>query len=165
MWDDGEYKYYEVIDRNALDEADVSDVILQYDHQGKVFARQSNQTLIIEPDDHGLFVCADLSKSSAAKELHEEISSGLVTRMSWAFIVGASRWEDDNIKKTSTRTITKIKKVFDVSAVSIPANSGTEISARSLIDGVIETRKQEMLEQARQLELAKKKFKFIEVKK
>lgn len=140
-------KYYEVIDRHALDEADMSDVIMQYDHNGKVLARQSNKTLIIEPNDKGLFVCADLSKSQASKELYEEINNGLVTRMSWAFTVA----EESYNKDTRTRTILKVKKVYDVSAVSIPANQDTEISARSYLDGVIEMERQELLERRKKL--------------
>jgi HK97 family phage prohead protease len=135
-------KYFEVIDRHALDGADMSDVIMQYDHNGKVLARKSNNTLLLETDDSGLFVCADLSKSNASKEMYEEISSGLVTRMSWAFTVA----EDAYNKETRTRTILKVKKVYDVSAVSIPANQDTEISARSFFNGVIDAEKQELLE-------------------
>ena len=148
--------YYEVIDRNALVGADITDVIFQYDHEGKVLARQSNKTLGIEPNDKGLFIFADLSKSSAAKDMYEEISNGLVTKMSWAFTVA----EDSYNRDTKTRTISKIKKIYDVSAVSIPANADTEISARSFLDGVIEVEKQELLEQRKQLELAKSKFYF-----
>lgn len=136
-------KYYEEIDRHALDGADLSDVIMQYDHQGKVLARLSNKTLGLEPADNGLFIYADLSKSQAAKELYEEIRNGLITKMSWAFTVA----EDKYNRETRTRTITKIKKVYDVSAVSIPANGDTEISARSWLDGVIEAEKREALEQ------------------
>ena len=139
-------KYYEVIDRHALDGADMSDVIMQYDHEGKVLARKSNGTLIVEPDDNGLFVCADLGKSQASKEMFEEIESGLVTRMSWAFVVTEESYD----RETRTRRILKIKKVYDVSAVSIPANDDTEISARSYFDGVIEMEKQEMLERKKQ---------------
>jgi HK97 family phage prohead protease len=146
-------KYYEVIDRHALDGADVSDVIFQYDHEGKVLARQSNKTLGIEPTGEGLFIYADLSKSAAAREMYEEIKSGLVTKMSWAFAVSESAYNKD----THTRTITKIKKVYDVSAVSIPANANTEISARSWIDGVIES---ENREAAERLALAKAKYKY-----
>ncbi|WP_342541038.1 HK97 family phage prohead protease [Heyndrickxia sp. FSL K6-6286] len=138
-------KYYEMIDRHALDGADMSDVILQYDHQGKVLARKSNNTLIVETDDNGLFVCADLSKSSASKELYEEIDNGLTTRMSWAFTV----LDEDYDRETRTRIIKKVKKVYDVSAVSIPANDDTEISARSFFNGVIEKEKQELLERKR----------------
>ena len=135
-------KYYEEIDRHALDEADLSDVIMQYDHQGKVLARLSNGTLGLEPTEKGLFIYADLSKSQAAKELYEEIKNGLVTKMSWAFTVA----EDEYDRETRTRTITKIKKVYDVSAVSIPANGDTDISARSYVDGVIERERREALE-------------------
>ncbi|MGN6713417.1 HK97 family phage prohead protease [Anaerocolumna jejuensis] len=140
-------KYYEVIDRNAFIGADMSDVILQYDHEGKVLARKSNKTLIAEPDNDGLFICADLSKSAAAKELYEEISNELVTRMSFSFTVA----EEDYNRDTRTRTIKRFKKIYDVSAVSIPANDGTEISARSYLNGVIEGEKRESLERRKKL--------------
>ena len=142
LWEYDGIKYYEVIDRHALDNADISDAIFQYDHQGKVLARQSNKTLELEPTDEGLFIYADLSKSQAAKDMHEEIKNGLVTKMSWAFTVS----EDSYNKDTRTRTILKIKKVYDVSAVSIPANSSTDISARSFAEGRAEAEKQELLE-------------------
>lgn len=144
-------KYYEIIDRHALDEADMTDVIMQYDHSGRVRARTSNGTLGIEPTDHGLFAFADLSRSSAAKELYEDISSGLITKMSWAFTVADEDYDKDN----HTRIFKRIKKVYDVSAVSIPANDATEISARSYFDGVIERERQELQER---LELAKRKY-------
>lgn len=140
-------KYYEVIDRHALDGADMSDVIMQYDHEGKVMARLSNKSLIVEPNDSGLFICADLSKSQASKELYEEINNGLITRMSWAFTVG----EEEYNRETRTRTIKKVNKVYDVSAVSIPANADTEISARSYLNGVIEVEKQELLERRKKI--------------
>ena len=102
----------------------MSDVIMQYDHSGKVLARTSNKTLNVETDERGLLMYADLSKSTAAKEMYEEIQVGLVTKMSWAFTV-----EDDEFDRdTRTRVIKKVKKVYDVSAVSVPANDGTDIS-------------------------------------
>lgn len=140
-------KYYEEIDRNALDDADLSDVIMQYDHHGKVLARISNGTLGLETNDKGLFIYADLSKSQAAKELYEEIRNGLITKMSWAFTVAEDRYD----RETRTRTILKIKKVYDVSAVSIPANGDTDISARSWLDGVIEAEKRESLERRKKI--------------
>lgn len=151
LWEYDGIKYYEKIDRNAFNGADMSDIIMQYDHQGKVFARKSNGTLIVETDDHGLFMAADLSKSQAARDMYTEIDSGLVTKMSWAFTVAEEAYDRD----TRTRTILKIKKVYDVSAVSIPANDGTEISARSYLDGVMEVEKREALERERQIELFK----------
>lgn len=121
-------QYFEEILPDALSGADMSDVIMQYDHSGKVLARQSNGTLGIEADDKGLFIYADLSKSTAAKEMYDEISAGLITKMSWAFSIS----EESYNKDTRTWTIRKIKKVYDVSAVSIPANGDTDISARGL---------------------------------
>lgn len=132
-------KYYEEIDRNAFDNADFSDVILQYDHSGKVLARTSNQTLELIIDDVGLKVRADLSKSKSSQELYEEVKNGLVTKMSWAFTVGEESYD----KSTRTRKFLKIKKVYDVSAVSIPANQDTSINARGFFDGVIEEERKE----------------------
>lgn len=150
-------KYYEQIDRNAFTGADLSDVIMQYDHEGRVLARKSNNTLILETNNDGLFICADLSKSSASKDMYEDIASGLVTRMSWAFTVA----EDEFDRETRTRVIKRVKKVYDVSAVSIPANNDTEINARSYFNGVIEGEKQELLERKRKaLQL---KLKLMEV--
>lgn len=133
-------KYYERIDRHALDGADLSDVIMQYDHRGRVLARNSNGTLYLDPNDpHGLLIAADLSKTTNARNMYEEIATGLVTRMSWGFTVA----EDSYDRTTHTRTILKIRKVYDVSAVSIPANPDTVISARSWLDGVIEAARME----------------------
>lgn len=135
-------QYKEVIDRHALDGADLSDVIMQFDHAGRVFARTGkSNTLIVEPQDHGLFVAADLSRTEQARSMHEDIAAGLVSKMSWAFTVQ----EDSYDRETHTRRILKIKKVYDVSAVSFPANPSTELSARSWLDGVIEAEKAERL--------------------
>lgn len=140
-------KYYEKIDKNAFTGADLSDVIMQYDHTGKVFARKSNGTLGLETDDKGFFMYADLSKSTASKEMYEEIASGLITKMSWAFTVA----EDEYDREARTRIIKSIKKVYDVSAVSIPANNDTNINARSFFDGEIEKMKAERLEQKKRV--------------
>ncbi len=144
LWEYDGVKYMEQIDRHALDGADMSDVIMQYDHSGKVLARLSNRTLGMEATDHGLFIFADLSMSRAAQDMYEEIDNKLITKMSWAFTVKEESYNTD----THTRTILKIKKVYDVSAVSYPANGETDISARSWVDGVIDAEKREA--QARQ---------------
>lgn len=150
-------KYYEVIDRHALDQADLSDVIMQFNHEGMVFARNKMAknkppSLLLEVQEGGLFVAADLGLTEDARRLHQSIDSGLVHKMSWAFVVE----EDSYNQATHTRTILKIKKVYDVSAVSIPANGDTDISARSFFDGVIEKEKREALK--REIEILKLKM-------
>lgn len=151
--DDIEYK--ERIDSHAFDDADMSDVIMQYDHAGKVFARTSNGTLAVSVDEHGLKIEADLSTTEASRELYDEIASGLVIKMSFAFKVAEEHYDSTS----HTRVIDKIAKVYDVSAVSIPANENTEIFARSaFFDGVIEKERAERLEQTRK-EAEKQKLK------
>ena len=139
---EGGTKIYERIDAHALDSADMSDVIMQYDHTGRVFARQSNGTLILQPDEKGLFVAADLGKTDLARGLYQDIEAEMITKMSWGFTVA----EDSYDKLTHTRTILKIAKVYDVSAVSIPANGDTEISTRNAASRSYEQEKQERLE-------------------
>ena len=129
--DDG--PVYEHFLRGCFDGCDMSDVIFQLNHCGTVMARQSNGSLIVEPNDSGLFVAADLSRTEAARRLYEEISTGMITKMSWGFILGDYEYNRD----TRTFIHKTVKKIFDVSAVSIPANDNTEINARSWADGVI----------------------------
>lgn len=127
---------YEVIDRHAIDGADQSDVIFQYDHQGLVMARNKNGSLALMADDHGLFVRADLSATEAGRELHGAIKAGLVDQMSWGFMIAEGGADYD--LANNTFTIRSVSKLFDVSAVSVPANPQTTISARSYLDGAIE---------------------------
>lgn len=142
-------KFYERIDAHALDGADMSDVIMQYDHEGRVFARQSNKTLILVPDHKGLLVAADLGRTDLARGLYQDIDAGMITKMSWAFTVAEGG--DSYDRATHTRTILKIKKVYDVSAVSIPANGDTEISARNFARRSYEAERQELLNRRVQL--------------
>lgn len=151
LYDWGDYRVNEQIDSKAFEECDMSDTIMQYDHAGRVYARVSNNTLELSVDEKGLHISADLSGTEEGRKLYEEIKGGYTTKMSFGFIVGADKREveDDYENNTTTvlRTITKVSKLYDVSAVSLPANDATEISARSFSDGVIEKLKAERLEQ------------------
>ena len=143
-------KFYERIDAHALDGADMSDVIMQYEHEGRVFARQSNGSLILIPDHKGLLIAADLGRTDLARGLYQDIQQGMITKMSWAFTVKTDSYD----RATHTRTILEIKKVYDVSAVSIPANGDTEISARSFAHRSYEAERQErLLQRARLLKI------------
>lgn len=148
-------EYKERIDSHAFDNADMSDVIMQYDHEGRVFARTSNGTLSVSVDERGLKIEADLSTTEASRELYDEIAAGLIIKMSFAFKVAEEHYDSNS----HTRVVDKISKVYDVSAVSIPANPDTEIFARSaFFDGVIEKERAERLEQTRK-ENEKRKLK------
>ena len=145
------YTLMEEIDSRAFEGCDMSDVIFLYDHTGRVLARLKNGTLQLTVDDHGLKVRANLAGTEAGRSLFNEIQDGYVDKMSFSFLVGEDRrtvTEDHETGHTTVlRTVLKVKKLYDVSAVSIPANDATEISARSFCEGVIaELKEQERLD-------------------
>lgn len=140
---DGE-TVYEEFKREAFADTDMSDIIMQLNHEGTVMARLRNNTLKLTLDDVGGFIEADLSKSQDARNLYEAIDNGLIDRMSWGFIPGDYHFD----RSTNTIVHTRIKKIFDVSAVSMPANDTTEINAvREFADGEISKFAQELREQ------------------
>ena len=144
----------EQVDPEAFSETDMSDTIMQYDHTGRVFARVKNGTLRLEPDAHGLKVIADLGGTEIGRQLYEEIRGGYTDKMSFGFTVTGdkrTRTKDADGNTVILRTITKVGRLFDVSAVSLPANDATEISSRSIGDGLIAEVQEEVLaEQERQ---------------
>lgn len=148
-WNGYRVHVMEEVDRNAFAECDMSDTIMQYNHEGRVFARVSNDTLTVRPDTRGLFVSADLGGTELGRQLYEEIKGGYTNKMSFGFTVAkderTEQRDDENKEITVIRKILKISRLWDVSAVSIPANDATDISARSYCDGVIEELKQELL--------------------
>ena len=133
---DGE-DYNERIDPKAFDEADMTDVVYRIDHEGKVYARSSAGTVKLDVDEHGLHQITDLSKTRAAREHYEDIVAGNYPQMSFAFTVAEDHYDADS----RTRIIDRIAKVFDISAVSFPANPNTELYARDYFNGVIEAEK------------------------
>ena len=141
LWGDERYQVLESVDGNAFKDTDMSDVIMQYDHEGRVFARTSNGTLKLEADSYGLKITADLGGTEQGRQLYEEIKGGYTTKMSFGFRVKTAERmiEEDEVTGNVTvhRKITAIEKLYDVSAVSLPANDATEISARNIGEGVI----------------------------
>lgn len=137
--------YKEQIMPTAFSEADLSDVVFRVDHQGRVYARTSAGTVELWTDDHGLGQRTDLSRTAAARELFADIEAGNYPKMSFAFTVAEDGDEYD--RKTHTRIINRISKVFDIAPVSFPANPGTElsVSTRDYFDGVIEMERAERL--------------------
>lgn len=151
----GDIVFREVIDKNAFAKCDMSDVIMQYDHRGRVFARTKNKTLLLSTDDTGLHVRAELGGTDIGKQLWQEIRGGYTDKMSFGFVVSDDKTDRrlEGGKTVITRRILGISKLYDVSAVSMPANDTTSISARSFCDGVIaelEAERRAALELARQ---------------
>ena len=160
LFENDDWRFNEVVDARAFDNTDMSDVILQYDHEGRVFARMSNNTLTVIPDERGLLIEADLGGTELGRQLFEEIRGGYTNKMSFGFTVDGEDYldtKDADGKALTVRTITSVRKLYDVSAVSLPANDATSISVRSLTDGEIERIQAERLE-AEALELRRRKL-------
>ena len=160
LYEDDNWRFKEVVDARAFDNTDMSDVIMQFDHSGRVFARISNNTLKVTPDERGLLIEADLGGTELGRQLYEEIRGGYTNKMSFGFTVDGDEMldtKDVDGKALAVRTITSVRKLYDVSAVSLPANDATSISVRNLTDGEIERIQAERLE-AEKLELRRKKL-------
>jgi HK97 family phage prohead protease len=132
----------EIIDRGALDEADLKDVrfLVNHDVDSIPLARSrnnnENSTMQMTIEEDGLHVRVDLDTEGnpRAKELYSAIKRQDVSGMSFMFNVKDDKW-DDLDTDYPTRHITALGKVFEVSAVTFPAYEQTSINARSLESG------------------------------
>lgn len=153
LYRDGKYVVREMVSKEAFKDTDMTDVIFQIDHEGRVYARTRNRSLSLEVDEHGLKTTTDLGLTESSRSVYEDIDKGLYDRMSFAFTVSKDSYTEEEMENGDiivTRTILEIGKLYDVSAVSFPANPYTDISARSkdLIDGEIERFEAERLHEA-----------------
>ena len=131
LFEDGDVQYKEKVDKKAFRNADISDVIFNYNHGGRVFARTRNDSLHLEVKEDGLHVIVRLNPNDEGHmQLYRDIISGLIDKMSYAYTVSEESYDTE----THTRTVLAIKKLYDVSAVDIPAYNCTSISARSVLD-------------------------------
>lgn len=123
--------YIEVIERGALDNCDMRDVCLKYNHEDDflIMARTRNKSLQLEVDEHGLKIRAELIDTSSNRDIYKSIQAGLLDKMSFAFIVSDASW--DTVDGRDVRRIKGIEKLFDVSVVDVPAYDQTEIYVRS----------------------------------
>ena len=155
------YSYTEVIAPTAFDGADMSDVVLRYNHNDSfmVLARTRNKSLELNIDATGLFMNATLQDDiTEHRNIFNAIKSGLIDKQSFAFSVE----EDEYDYETDTRTITKIGKVFDVSVVDQPFYNATDVQvARNKSDDFLERRNQIIAEEEAKKKLAKAKEELI----
>lgn len=126
LFEIGGTEYYEQIDHRAFDECNMSDVIFNYNHAGKVMARTRNKTLKLEIREDGLYMRARLDGTEEGRRLYDEIKGGYIDRMSFQFTIREESFDKEN----HMWTVHKCKRLYDVSAVDIPAYDDTSIEAR-----------------------------------
>lgn len=157
LFKDGGIEYREVIDRHALDETDMEDVIFNYDHEGKIMARTRNGTLWLTVDEKGLFARMRLDGTQAGREMYEEIKKGYVDKMSFMFSVDPAY--DDYDPEAHMWTIRKIERLYDVSAVSFPAYEQTSLDARKRAAQEMEDRRRDQAEEQKRMQELRRSIK------
>ena len=166
----------EIIERGALDGADLTDVRFLVNHDiSKIPLARSrrnngNSTMQLSPDYEGMAieVQLDTENNSEARSLYSAVQRGDITGMSFMFSIDDEEWtelESDH----PTRHVRKIGSVVEVSAVTFPAYDSTEINARSkealesvrlALEKAKEERGQSVETDLNELELEKAKFMF-----
>ncbi len=157
------YGYTEVISDRALDNADMSDVVLRYNHNDTfmVLARTRNKSLNLNVDEKGLFMDATLQNDiTEHRNIYNAIKSGLIDKQSFAFTIDEDEYDYD----TDTRTITKIGKLYDVSVVDQPFYNATDVSLASKNDDFMERRAELRKEHEEQIEAERKAKELRELK-
>ena len=125
--------YNEIIKRGALDNADMSDCRLFYNHDmTKVPLARTPKTMQFTITPAGVEMRALLPNTVGGQEVHESVKRGDLTGMSFAFTVPPGG--DSYDATTNTRTINKISKVYEFSIVPFSAYSEASVEARSMID-------------------------------
>ena len=142
-------KYYEKVARDAFLGALIDDVVLNIDHMGKPAAKTKNGTLELEVREEDIYMKADLSKNATGRELYEDITNGFYDKMSFAFTIADEEYDKD----TRTRTIKRIDRLYDVSAVTVPAYQQTTLNARSFF--TVEAEKELVEAREKELKVAK----------
>ncbi|MGA0082001.1 MAG: HK97 family phage prohead protease, partial [Ilumatobacteraceae bacterium] len=120
--------FKESVARGAFDEVLNDDVRFLLNHTGAPLARTTNGTLELSVDETGLKYRAALADTQDGRDLYKLIKRGDITQSSFAFTIDKDEWSKDR----STRTITKIGRLLDTSAVTYPASPSTTVAARNM---------------------------------
>ena len=162
--------YDEIIENGALADTDLRDVRFLVNHNTDMIPlarsrnNNANSTMQMSVDDEGMAIRVDLDveNNSEAKNLYSAVERGDIDGMSFMFTVDGDRW-DDIESEHPVRTVTKIGKVLEVSAVTFPAYQATSISARGL-DSALDNAKsslESVKAEARAIELKKQKIRIL----
>lgn len=130
--------YREIIDRNALTNADLRDVRFLVGHNTSMIPlarsrrNNANSTMQMEIDAQGMAIRVDLDteNNAEARALYSATKRGDISGMSFMFMVDGEEWEELE-SDYPTRRITSISRVMEVSAVAFPAYEDSSLEARA----------------------------------
>ena len=160
--------YDEIIEKGALDDADLKDVRFLVNHNTDMIPlarsrnNNENSTMQMSIDEKGMEIRVDLDVENNTENLYSAVERGDIDGMSFMFTVDGDKW-DDIESDHPTRTITKLGRVLEVSAVTFPAYEATSISARGL-DSALDNAKsslESVKAEARAIERKKQKIRIL----
>lgn len=123
----------ESISADCLENCDISNVVLRYNHYDNfpVLARTSNGSLVLEQDEKGLKIKADLIDTSVNRDMYNSVKNKLIDKMSFCATVASETESYDDSNSTLTVEIKKLERLIDVAIVDFPFYGNTEIIARN----------------------------------
>lgn len=135
LYENNGIDYYEVVDKGAFDNADMSNVVLRYNHNDtyQILARTENDTLKLNVDEKGLHIEADIANTNQGQDIYTLIKRKDITKMSYAYVV-AKDYIEKISKSKYIRHIKQIRKIIDVSVVDFPAYDDTVVFIKNKVD-------------------------------
>lgn len=131
---DGDSSFTEIIDPKALQNTDLSDVVMLSNHDySKPLATVKAGTLKLDVvDGKGLHFEATLPNTTDGADTFENVKAGNIDSASFRFANASDQWSKDE-NGNITRTITNIGDIFEISSVTVPAydDSSVEVAKRS----------------------------------
>jgi len=148
--------YYEVIDRSALNNCDLSDVFMKYNHDdsSQILGRIRNKSLELKVDEKGLYFRAVLPDTNYANDIYNLVKTGYLNGTSFGFKVDQDTYD----RETRTRTINAIKFVKEISIVDTPAYEGAYVQCRDYFSAQAELIKKEQQDEKRKCLLLRTYF-------
>jgi len=150
--------FVETIDRRALDNADMSDVMALIDHDtSKILARTTGESLTLKIDDTGLWFRCQLPNTTYAKDLYENIRVGNINQCSFGFQI-ADKGDEIRYDKSESiykRTIKSFKRIMDVTITGNPAYKDTDAALALRSIKAIEQQQKQQEQRSKELELLK----------
>lgn len=139
------YSFVETVQRGAFRKAldEHQDTVYVFNHDGLPLARTAANTLELREDPRGLHYYARATPTTVAQDLAMAMRAGNVRHSSFSFTVAEDAWEEHNLEDGTTeiqRTIIKVDRLYDVSAVTFPAYLSADAQARSMAVGQVANR-------------------------
>lgn len=167
---DSELLYGSFIERiapGAFDEVLKDDTVALFNHDPNLVLARNGKTMVLVQDDKGLRYQFEAPNTTAGNDLIENLRNGNISQSSFGFTVAGEEWTySEDRSKPSIRTITKIKRLYDVSPVTYPAYPDTSVGLRNFesLKKEYEEKKSRENERDYKMELIKRELEIFKLK-